>query len=315
MKQVRIAAFLATSICLAGLCTPSTAFEAIPGDMIVGGTDEELAPFLWNWMDQMSYTEEGLQQTAAKQDPLRPFFLAFRLLVEYKRSGSEDALRSGLRAIDFMIDEYEPADRDTSGYKWYYGFDYEGISAPWWSGMDAMFGPMAIYAAYELTGSEKYREVAISSAKRALTSPVDGGVLWRDGNGCWLSEYVWSGMAQEDEYYVLNGHLWGLQALYYLARQTGDAELEEAYNCSRDGVVSRQADYSFASGAWTKYQLNPPVINPTHYDLIEFAQFRSMLALTNDPAYEPMMRERADAFQKAYPLVMSELDGRLVCPT
>lgn len=311
MKQHLLTPFLAATLCIAASPQEARAQHSDPQDMIVSGTDEELAPFLWNWMDQMSYTEEGLRQTVSKQDPLRPFFLGFRLLVEYQRTGNTEALSSGLRAIDYMIDEYEPADREGSGYKWFYGFDYENIKAPWWSGMDAMFGPMAIYAAFELTGDEKYRDIALQSAKRALTPPTDGGVLWRDGKGCWLSEYAWSGMSQDQEYYVLNGHLWGLQALYYLARQTGDADLNDAYNCSRDGVVARQSEYAFADGAWTKYQLNPPVINPTHYDLIEFAQFRSMLALTGDAAYEPMMRERAEVFKQAYPLVMTKEEGKL----
>ncbi|MFY2083295.1 hypothetical protein ACOTD9_22830, partial [Achromobacter xylosoxidans] len=50
-----------------------------PDHSIVMWSDEALTPYLWTWMDDVTLTEEGLQATAAKRDPLRPFFLAFRL--------------------------------------------------------------------------------------------------------------------------------------------------------------------------------------------------------------------------------------------
>ena len=54
-----------------------------PNYPIVMWSDEALAPYLWTWMDDVTLTEEGLQATASKRDPLRPFFLAFRLLHIY----------------------------------------------------------------------------------------------------------------------------------------------------------------------------------------------------------------------------------------
>lgn len=267
------------------------------------GTDEELAPFLWNWMDPAGYSEETLSRTAEKLDPLRVFFLAFRLLVDHERTGSPQALVSAERALDFMINDYQPAEHSEAGYRWFYGNDHNDIAAPWWSGMDAMFGPMTLYAAYEATGNERYRDIALKSAHRAISSPLDGGVVWRTDDGCWLSEYSWDGMGPEDEYYVLNGHLWGLQALFLLARASQDAQLMDAYDCGLAGTVSKASAFTFKHGNWLKYQLHPSeVINPTHYVLIEFAQFRAMYSLTGEAAYRSMMEARSQAFRLAYPI-------------
>ncbi|KAG1531253.1 hypothetical protein G6F50_016804 [Rhizopus delemar] len=79
--------------------------------------------------------------------------------------------------------------------------------------MDALFGPLVLYAGWQQFGIERYRDEAIKSAKRSLVPPTEGGVLWRSPKGCWLSEYAWASMTQEQEFHVLNGHL-------YVARAT-----------------------------------------------------------------------------------------------
>lgn len=270
---------------------------------LAAGTDTELAPFQWSWMDPVTFNEEGLQRTAAKKDPLRPFFLAFRLLTIYEKTGDPAALKSAQRALDFMLDEYEPANRSAQGTRWFYGFDYDrGIKAPWWSGMDGFFGPMTLFAAWQVTGNERYRSAALQSAKLMLRQPSEGGVLWRDGKSCWISEYSWNGITRDQEYHVLNGHLWGLQALFMLANASGEKDLKEAYQCARQGTIDRLPNYYNQAGNWTWYQLVPKVINPTHYNTIEIAQFRAMEALTGDPVYkEPAMR-RSAIFKNTYPL-------------
>lgn len=264
--QMRFSALL---IALFAVSTQSHATDS-PPKMLAAGTDVELAPFLWSWMDPVTFNEEGLQKTAAKKDPLRPFFLAFRLLTIYEKTKDPAALESAKRALDFMLDEYQPATREAEGTRWFYGFDYDrGIKAPWWSGMDGFFGPMTLYAGWQVTGNERYREAAIKSAKLMLRQPSDGGALWRDGEDCWISEYSWKGITRDKEYHVLNGHLWGLQALYMLAEASGDKELKDAYQCARHGTISRLPQFYNKTDTWTWYQLVPRVINPTHYNIIE----------------------------------------------
>lgn len=272
---------------------------------LAGMSDIELAPFQWSWMDPVSFDEEGLQKTAAKKDPLRPFFLAFRLLVDHEKTGQERSLTSAKRVMDFMLDEYQPATREAEGTKWFYGFDYDrGIKAPWWSGMDGFFGPMTLFAGWQATGDERYRDAALKSAKLMLREPTEGGVLWRDGDSCWISEYSWKGITRDKEYHVLNGHLWGLQALYMLADASGDKELKEAYQCARKGTLDRLPEFYNPAGSWTWYQLVPKVINPTHYNILETAQFRAMAAITGDKAYKEPEQRRIAAFKQAYPLYL-----------
>ncbi|QGA49120.2 D-glucuronyl C5-epimerase family protein [Pseudomonas brassicacearum] len=291
-------------IALLALSSPLHASENVQ-KRLAAGSDVELAPFQWSWMDPVTFNEEGLQKTASKKDPLRPFFLAFRLLTIYEKTGDPDALKSAKRALNFMLDEYQPATRESEGTRWFYGFDYDrGIKAPWWSGMDGFFGPMTLFAGWQATGDERYRDAALKSAKLMLRPPTEGGVLWRDGENCWISEYSWKGITRDKEYHVLNGHLWGLQALFMLADASGDKDLKEAYKCARQGTINRLPEYYNATGSWTWYQLVPRVINPTHYNIIETAQFRAMTALTGDAVYKEPEQRRIAIFKNAYPLYL-----------
>lgn len=292
----------------------STSLHATERDhkTLAGMSDVELAPFQWSWMDPVSFDEAGLQKTAAKKDPLRPFFLAFRLLVDHEKTGQEKSLTSAKRVLDFMLDEYQPATREADGTRWFYGFDYDrGIKAPWWSGMDGFFGPMTLYAGWQATGEERYRDAALKSAKLMLREPPQGGVLWRDGDACWISEYSWKGITRDKEYHVLNGHLWGLQALYMLADASGDNELKEAYQCARKGTIERLPEFYNPAGSWTWYQLVPKVINPTHYNILETAQFRAMAAITGDKAYKEPEQRRISVFKQAYPLYLLKTESGL----
>lgn len=45
--------------------------------------------------------------------------------------------------------------------------------------MDGFFGPMTLYAGWQVTGNERYREAVIKSAKLMHRQPSDGGALWR----------------------------------------------------------------------------------------------------------------------------------------
>jgi hypothetical protein len=269
---------------------------------LVAYDDQTIGPFLWGSVNDALLTPEGFLKEAEKQDPLRLFRLIYRLLVQHQRTGDPRALATAVSDLNFMMDTYQPADRTEEGYHWLYGFDYEGIKAPWWSGMEGFFAPMTLYAGWQATGDQRYRDAAIKSAKRMLKDPTQGGALWRKGDACWISEYSWDGITDDKEFHVLNGHLWGLQALYMLAEASQDDELKEAYQCARKGTIDRLAQHYNVAGNWTWYQTDPKVINPTHYHIIELMQFNAMALLTEDPAYTDGARRRSDIFKGAYPL-------------
>lgn len=63
-------------------------------------------------MDPVTFNEEAPQKTAAKKAPLRLFFLAFRHLTISEKTKDPAALKSAKRALDFMLDEYQPATRE-----------------------------------------------------------------------------------------------------------------------------------------------------------------------------------------------------------
>lgn len=143
----------------------------LPEQTIVKLSDEALGPFVWGWEGSLKISDELFTKAAAKRDPLVLFRLAFRLMREESQTGSKEAGALALKILDYMIDEYQPADRGDAGIHWKYGFDYEGIKAGWWSGMDAFFGPMTLYAAWQQYGVERYKDVALKSVKLGLRSP------------------------------------------------------------------------------------------------------------------------------------------------
>lgn len=272
----------------------------LPEQTIVKLSDEALGPFVWGWEGSLKISDELFTKAAAKRDPLVLFRLAFRLMREESQTGSKEAGALARKILDYMIDEYQPADRGDAGIHWKYGFDYEGIKAGWWSGMDAFFGPMTLYAAWQQYGVERYKDVALKSVKLGLRSPQNGGALWKSREGCWVSEYTWSGMKRSDEFQVLNGHLFGLQALYILAALTRDKDLVEAYECGRQGSAASEQSFYTKGKNWSWYQTTPPVINPTHYLLFEGIQYKALQTLTGDKFWQSGYDQRSAIFLKAY---------------
>lgn len=298
-------------LCAVLLSVPSAAEEYEYREVGISGTitssvlDHDriaLVPYLWNMRNFVPTDPKSLEQIYERKDPLQVFHAVFLLMMEHRRTGDVRVLKQALAGVDFMLGQYEPRERIGAGIRWFYGHDFKEMKAPWWSGMDAFFGPLVVYAAYEITGDIRYRDVALASAKLALKTPMEGGSFWHDTGGCWISAFAWSGMSLDDELFVLNGHMWGLQALYMLSRSSDDNELRDAYTCARNGAEARANQFLTKGGIWTWYQLNPGVISPVHYNLLEMAQFRAMYAMTNDSLYKKIEDQRVAAFKNAYPV-------------
>ncbi|KAI5914814.1 D-glucuronyl C5-epimerase family protein [Thauera sp. 2A1] len=282
---------------------------------IASRPDAHLAPFLMHWEKPLARSDDELRAVMDTKNPLQIFSQAFRLLVRYQRTKDESALVRATMLIDYMLDGYKPSEVSSGVKRWLYGFDYKSyvdIRSPWWSGMPDFFGPLVLYAAWEITKNPRYLYASVGSAKLALLGPEQGGVIWRSSKGCWISSYVWNNISDQQEFFVLNGHLWGLQALYLLASATGEKALRDGYECARRGFFNRELDFYNNEKSWTWYQLNPKVINPTHYNLLELAQFRALRLITGDRAYRRSENARRVAFERGYPLVVSRgRDGQL----
>jgi len=301
--RTAVAAVLLASAELTSISTAASITQAalfLPEETIVKLSDQALGPFVWGWEGRLKMTDELFAKATAKKDPLALFRLAFRLMREESQTGSKEAGEQARKLLDYMLDEYQPAERNNGQIHWKYGFDYEGIKAGWWSGMDAFYGPMVLYTGWQQYGIERYKDVALNSAKLALLSPEEGGVMWKGRDGCWISEYTWADMKRSDEFHVLNGHLFGLQALYILAALTQDQDLIEGYKCGRDGSIANEESFYTKKKDWSWYQTTPPVINPTHYLLFEGVQYRALQVLTSDNSWQSGYDQRSAIFQKAY---------------
>lgn len=315
VSLVTILALIAVSAIFAVLKTdPPTALVEIPKlqHRISLMSPEQLAPYSWDSSPDASITIEWAAEAYRAGDPLQVFTRAFRILRSAASSNDTVKLAAVRDVLDDMLNDYQPRVVSGDAHLWRYGYQYEKLAPGWWSGMDGLLGPLVYWALGEATGETRYQDIAVASAKAALQSPGDGGVLWRDRSGCWISEYTWEGMSRSDEYHVLNGHLYGLEALYLLAAASQDDELIEAYSCARKGTEARADSFFREDMEWNYYQTDPKVISPAHYLLFEAAQFQSLYGLTGDQLYLDQSQVRKSIFARHFPVHLWENDGEVV---
>ncbi len=267
---------------------------------------EALATFTWDSRPESSVTIEDLQETIEEHDPLRFFVRAFRVLRHAAQTEDNELLTAVREKLDWMLTDYEFVDIQGHGRRWTYGYQFQQLQPGWWSGMDGLLAPLVYWLLADLTGDENYRKVALDTAHMAIRSPRDGGVLWTGEDGCWVSEYTWEGIEPEQEYHVMNGHLFGTQALLILASLTGDDRLADAYRCARQGTEARADEHFAPLDTWTYYQTDPKVISASHYLLYEVAEFRSLSKLTNDDFYAEQAERRIDVFARHFPISVAK---------
>lgn len=183
-----------------------------------------------------------------------------------------------------------------------YQFPYRDIPAGWWSGMEAMQFPMLLVAVAQRNGNKSYLKLANLMLDNALTQPSNGGVLWRNGSNCWLSEYSWDGMKKADEYFVLNGHLLALEALKLTADALERKDLEDAYQCAVRGTKARANEFITPESPWASYMLHPKTIDQVHYVIFETIQFSNLYTLTKDRFFKEQENLRRKILQKRYPI-------------
>lgn len=272
---------------------------------------EDLGSFYWTSSPEGLEDVTQIQPVIDKQDPYQIYYFLFRSLRYAYKSNDQQALSLVLTKLDYMLDEYEPAERTNGGVRWKYGHAFNEIPPQWWSGMDGFFGPLTLYAAWQVTGKQKYKDAALASARLTLRSPPEGGNLWRHPNGCWISEFAWPGITMDKEYHVVNGQLFGLHALLLLSEASGDQELKNAYSCARKGSeyqANRAKEVN--KGEWPWYRTNPPTITPINYLLIETVDYASLSRLTGDKFFTDEAARRRNLFATRYPFVVTEIGGK-----
>lgn len=251
-----------------------------------------MKPYLWFQMRGYDGSDDAFQKILVTATPLQAIFQLISDL-----AAGKDTRASAARA-DLMIAKWH---LDQPGAKLTYAA-YQSLAAGWWSAMDEWAFPMLLVDLWQTTGNERYKTIAMRMMDESRKSVSEGGTVWRDSNGCWFSEYAWPGMKASDDYHVLNGHLFALQAVGMLARSLNDVALNELYDCGVKGTKYRANAYSIP-GYWQRYELNPPVIEQTHYLIFETIQFDALFTLDPDPFFNDQASLRRDLLKKYYPLL------------
>lgn len=254
------------------------------------------------WMHPPGTADDSIFTAAIKKgDPLNASVYAFNNFY-YERD-----IKKTKGMVDEIIEKWDLY----KTHKLDYPYQYNQMAPGWWSAMDNMFFPLLLVAVNQVEENPKYARLASDMLSNVLRSPQEGGVLWEDnGSGCWFSEYSWEGMQEQDESYVLNGHLFALQALKHLADSyEGSLNLEELYDCAVKGTKEKSDSFFNKDSTWLSYMLNPKTINPPHYVIFETIQFSNLYSLTGDVFFKDQEEDRRDVLSKRYPIYIIESNG------
>ena len=167
-----------------------------------------------------------------------------------------------MHTADFLLNFAEK--RIISGmsvYLYPYKFDYNDLKAPWYSCMDQAHIAELMLAAYELSGDKKYYNAAECSLNYIKIPVSEGGGSIRVDGGLWYEEYVYP-LASQCEH-VLNGHLFVLDALYWIMHY--DKTWEYFYNSGADAVISNL--YRYDSSVWSWYDCNGVLAHGGYHQL------------------------------------------------
>lgn len=254
-------------------------------------SDIVLKPYLWFYRDAGT----GPDPFQSVLDEGNPFTVTSKLIQEYRSDRDPIAVQKNIARV---VDEWRLDRKAKLTYKQGHG----KLPPGWWSGMDLAAFPLLLVGLWQDTQDE----ATLALARRMLdiaTQPVaEGGIVWRNGEGCWFSEYAWDGMSAEEEYFVLNGHLHALQSLLMLSRALGDEALARLYSCGLVGTKAYADRFLKAGDPWAQYMLTPTTINQTHYVIFEMMQFDALYELTGETFYQEQAKLRRALLQRYFPL-------------
>lgn len=260
--------------------------------LIVEYDQSVMQQYLW-FHPSERLNEDQFNLLLKSGDPNRIAIYIFRDLYDRRDLPSAELM------INAVIREWDLYKTHKLNYKFAYG----KLDAGWWSGMEGFMFPMLLVAFSQLANSDGYIDLANRMIDEMLKTPERGGVLWKAG-GCWLSEYSWDNMQQAEEYYVLNGNLFALEAIKLLAEALNRNDLRQTYECVLDGTKARSDKFLKEGAPWSLYMLHPPTINQVHYVIFETMQFDNLYELTRDKYYKYQAELRREILRKRYPIFL-----------
>lgn len=281
---------------LAAACAATAAAAPAPADVQPSGSGM-YKMYLWSFSPSHKYE---LEKHLKDGDPLRAVWSTW---AQYHHTRD---LPLALRNVDAIVRHWNVA----STAKVTYGYAYNNMPAGWWSGMDGLMLPWLLVQLGQEGGRRDLVDLGRKVLKKSLASPLEGGTLWREGNRCWFSEYAWPGMKKSEEFYVLNGHLFSLGAVFELARLLKDKEAASAYECGMRGMRERLPEFLGAGDHWARYMTTPSTINPSLYLIYEIVQLDSLHAMTGESVFFDEGVRRRALLQRQYPIYAVEKNGR-----
>lgn len=194
---------------------------------------------------------------------------------------------------------------DSPGNRLVYGFEWDifgTILEPgWYSGMSDWSFLMLLVSLWQETDNEYYKDLADRLLEMATAPVPEGGTVWSSERGCWLSEYAWTGMREDQETAVLNGHQYALVALGVIASTTADASLERLFNHCVQGMLTRSAEFRSLT-VWPYYMLNPRSVDTPDYAFYEASLFDSLASLTSYPEMIEEAEWRRSLLRRHFPV-------------
>lgn len=204
----------------------------------------------------------------------------YNLFIE---AGRDEDRESFLRQARWLVDNLRP---NLKGVKvWMHDFDWEyweGLRAPWYSGLAQGQGLSCLVRAYLLTGDEAYMKAADAAFKSLQLDIKDGGVsLFTPEGDTWIEEYL-----TERPSHILNGFLWGIWGVHDYALATQNKEAEALFNAGSATILRHLDD--FDTGWWSLYDLTPHrvrCVTSPFYHQLHIVQLRVMYRLTGVHGY------------------------------
>lgn len=267
------------------------------GAAILQSKTEVLLPFIW--LQAGSDNSETAFRTQLEHG--NPLQITTRLIQDWTSNRALNRTGQRIRAV---VEKWQ---LDEEGGRLSYSFDYGKLKAGWYSGMDSWSFPLLLVGLWQETGRIEYRSLAEKLIREVARDVEAGGTVWRSSEGCWFSEYAWDGMSRKDEYQVLNGHLYALQAVHMLATALNNSELAQLYRCGVQATKKNSVRF-LGDGVWPLYMLNPRTIDPTHYVIYETMQFDALYLLDPDPFFREQAAARRAVLERHFPVYARKVD-------
>lgn len=217
-------------------------------------------------------------------EQINPLMVAGTALKHYNRfKKSGDRLYRTY--FENCINWLENSKIDTgSCYLW--AFNYPNLSyvssPPWYSALAQVHIMLAFERACELSGDERYLELA-NKTMFSLDTPIEeGGVMYRDQNsdGKWYAEVV--SPERDKPPFILNGHMEVLLHLQDYYDRTGN---EFALTLFQEGVAELKPHLQdYDTGRWTYYDREGNLAYDYHYVHIDETQY--LYELTGDEIFK-----------------------------